>query len=209
MSIVQQREADALLEAIAPVISVFLGAAARSKGDFHAVEEAGASAIRDLRALVMTSGLRVSTQCAERDFICPTCHVALHVWERRDRKIETREGEAMHTAVRYRCSKCHQFHAPLEAANGLAHSQFTTMAQGLVSLTAAQFAYVRSTETLSERGIHVSPKEVDRMSRDVASWRRNEEKAVASATFGGGANGSDADATPPPTVPKLFDWSRR
>src|SRR6266567_3179205 len=100
MSIVQQREADALLAAIAPVISVFLGAAAGSKGDFHAVEKAGTSAIRDLRELVMTSGLRVSAQCAERNFICPTCNVALHVWEKRDRKIETREGEAQYTAVR-------------------------------------------------------------------------------------------------------------
>lgn len=208
MSTVRQREADALLDAIAPVVAIFLDAAARSVGDFHVVEEAGAAAILKLREQLMTSGLRVSSQCAERSFHCPACQAGLHVWEKRDRKIETCEGEATYTSVRYRCPKCAAFHAPLDAANGLSHSQFTTMAQGLIGTTAAQFAYAPSTAKLWERGVRVSAKEVDRTARDVAAWRRDEEKAVASATFGEAVSGADAVDQCVDAVPKLFDWSR-
>lgn len=205
MTTIQHEEVEALHRSFLPVLEEFLCAATRSRGDFHAVEVAGAAALLKVRNLVMTSGLRVSAQCAERDFRCPRCFAPLHVWERRERKIETCEGAAQHTAVRYRCPKCRSFFSPLEEANGLANSQFTTMAQGLIARTGAQEPYARTAATLAERGIHVSPKEVDRMTRDVAVWRREEEQAAVAATFDQSADPDvvwDKKAHPP-----LFDWS--
>jgi len=204
MATIQHEEAEALHRAFVPVIDEYLSAAARSRGDFHSVEVAGAAAILKMRELVMTSGLRVSAQCAERDFRCPQCCVPLRTWERRARKVETSEGAALHEAVRYRCPKCQAFYSPLEEANGLANSQFTTMAQGLIARTATQEPYARTAATLAERGIDVSPKEVDRMTRDVAVWRRDEEQAAVTATFDQTA---PREQTPEKVIPPLFDWS--
>ena len=75
MSNIQHRESDALLVALTPVIQEFVDAAAQSAGDFHTVECAGASAFRKLRVMLMTTGIKVSAQCAERNYHCPECAV--------------------------------------------------------------------------------------------------------------------------------------
>jgi hypothetical protein len=205
MSTVQHKHVDALLAALTPIVKEFVAAAARSQGDFHAVETAGAAAILKVRTQIMTAGLGVSAQCAERNFQCPTCAVLLHVWERRPRRVQTCEGEATHTSVRYRCPQCHAFYTPLEEANGLANSQFTTMAQGLVGSTAAQMPYTPTANALEQRAIHVSSKEVDRMARDVAGWRREEESSAVAAVFGQAGTCKPGQAH---KTPALFAWSR-
>lgn len=57
MTTVQQREAANLLGALGPVVDEFVQAAARSKGDFHCVEEAGSAMIQKVRTLIMSTGL--------------------------------------------------------------------------------------------------------------------------------------------------------
>ena len=204
MSTLLQRKTHNLLAELEPVLNEFIQAAAESKGDFHAVERAGDNVFRKARTLIMSAGLTVSSQCADHDFRCPDCAAPLHIWERRERTVQTCEGEAHYRAVRSRCPRCLTFHAPLEQANGLANSQFTTMAQALVGSYAAQMPYAPAAAALAERGMNISAKEVDRMARDVAAWRKGEQDAVVSAAFGQTDPERSDEAC---TLPPLFDWS--
>lgn len=185
MKTVPQEEIRVLHEAVAGILAAFTQAAGLSAGDFGQVEEAGRVAISALRTALMSAGLRLSAGGSRRTYRCPGCSSALHGWGLSARRVVTAEGEASYSPVRYRCTACGEDYYPLEEANGLSGSQFTTGAKAVIAEGAAEDPYAEVASTLTdERGVSVSPKEVDRTVREVASWRREEEAALVRAVFG-------------------------
>ncbi len=154
--------------------------------------------------------------CAPRGYACSECGGALTPWGRRLRRVVTAEGEASFRSVRYRCRGCGSEHAPLEESNGLSESQFTPAAKGRIAQEAVVVPFACAAERLRERGIAVSPKQVDRIVREVASWRSGEEQAVVEAAFAPAQevlaeadDGSPADRlAAAPSLHTLRGWSQ-
>ena len=194
-------------------------AAWQSAGDFAQVEEAVRVAILELRMVLTSAGLRLSAEKSRRVQHCPGCGLALRAWSLEPRRVVTAEGEATYSPIRYRCTRCGEDYYPLEEANGLCGSQYTTGAKAVIAETAAQRPYGHVSRSLGgERGLSVSPKEVDRTVREVAGWRREEEATLCGSAYGPEAallRASDADpladapalhgfAAWPGTVPALI-----
>ncbi len=185
MKPVLHEEVRLLHEECAMMIQAFVADARASAGDFAKVERAAHVAIRRLRTALMSTGLEVSAVQSRRTYHCPSCGEALHAWSLGRRRVVTAEGEATYTRMRCRCVVCAQDHYPLEEANGLAGSQFTTGAKMVIAEAAADQPYAHASATLEEsRGLCVSPKEVDRTVREVAGWRAQEERDLTGAVFG-------------------------
>jgi hypothetical protein len=165
------------------VLEKLLDASARSRGDIGQVEGALRTSLLSLRRLMLTEALRVSVACAERTYCCEVCGRGLSAHSARERVVVTAEGEATYRSVRYRCRRCGEDYYPLEAANGLSGSHFTTGAKGLIAQTSAALPYARTAAVLAERGIHVSAKEVDRTTAEVSGWREAEEQAAVRASM--------------------------
>ncbi len=170
-----------LQQQVGQVLATLLEASAGSRGDFAQVEGAVHAAILSLRPLLLSEGLRVSAACAQRTCRCARCGRGLSPHTARERVVVTAEGQATFRSVRYRCQRCGQDYYPLEAANGLSGSHFTTGAKGLIAQTSAEVPYARTAAWLSERGISVSAKEVDRTTEEVAGWREAEEHTAVQA----------------------------
>lgn len=185
MNNVPQSEVRSVRKQISLITDKFLGLAAESCGDFACVEEAARIAILSFREVLLTSGLRTSSKLSKQTYQCPNCSAALSGWIQKDRCVVTSEGEASYQPIRYRCANCCKDHYPLEEANGLHGSQFTTGAKAIISETAAEkpFAHV-SRSLCKERGISVSSKEVDRIVREVSGWRSTEEAWLTTSIYG-------------------------
>lgn len=205
MSTIQQKELALLLHVFEANASALLHTAVVSEGDFAKVEEAIGEFILRVRPAVVESTLRVCSASCSRDYACPECVTALYRWDSRERMVTTSEGEGRYESVRYRCSCCGKNYYPLEEANGLTGSHFTTGAKARIGREAADVAYSTASERLRERGLYVSPKEVDRITGEVSSWRQEEEKAAVASAFAETAC-SEAEAVPT-APPALFEWS--
>jgi hypothetical protein len=198
MKQIHQGTAGVLQEKAGAILASFAEASIASHGDFSQVEQAAHTAILKLRGVMLSAGLTFSSDESRQTYHCPTCKAALHGWVLEPRRVVTSEGEATYRPVRYRCGRCQQDHYPLEEANGLSGSQFTTGAQGLIGEAAAQTAFGHvSRWLLSERALPVSAKEVDRTARDVSEWRAQEEELLCQAVFGEEAARQRADGCDP------------
>jgi len=185
MQTIHREACSVLQQQAAEILGGFSQAAVASCGDFGMVEEAAHAALLKLRFVVMSAGLALSSQSSRRTYQCPACGKALHGWGLAERRVVTAEGEATYRPVRCRCLGCAQDYYPLEEANGLSGSQFTTGAKALIGKAGAQSPYAHVSEwLLEERGLPVSAKEVDRTVREVSSWRRQEEDRLRGALFG-------------------------
>lgn len=212
MSTVQQKELTLLLAVVTKYADTLLMAASASGGDFARVEEAVGDFILRLRPALVESGLRVCSASCSRDYSCPECVCPLYRWDSRERMVTTSEGEGRYESVRYRCSRCGKSYYPLEEGNGLTGSHFTTGAKARIGREAADMPYSSASERLKERGLYVSPKEVDRITGEVSSWRQEEERAAVASTFPEvigleGETPSPLSGSDPHIPPALFDWS--
>lgn len=186
---VRQQEHTLLCACFENLCRTFLATIAATPGDFGVVETSTADLLVHLRTALVEGGLRLSCVCAPHDYVCPTCGQALRSWGSRRRRVVTREGEAGLCSVRYRCVDCGDDFFPLEEANGLSGSAFTTPAKGYLAEQACQAPYVPVSEAAAARAIGVSAKQVDRLAQEVSAWREAEEQAVVAATYpavGGG-----------------------
>lgn len=204
-----QDQRQLLLDNAQRILSEFADAAVGSEGDISKVEEAFKAALLDLRKCGMSAGVGLAAEAYRRTRFCPDCGEALHSWQRPDRTIVTSEGEATYTPLRCRCTACSRDYYPLEEANGLSEGAFTTGAMELVAATAADFPYTPASEwVLRERGVPVSPKQVDRIVREVARWRELEEEQLSEAVFGTKAAELRAvDKEPLDQAPSLYEAS--
>jgi predicted RNA-binding Zn-ribbon protein involved in translation (DUF1610 family) len=203
---VRQSEVDHLLEALRPTMAGFLAAARHSAGDFAKVEEAGATAVLAMRPILMSAGLERSVSEVEQKYVCPSCGGKLSRQSERERTVVTAVGEATYASVRWRCERCHQDHYPLEEANGLHGSQYTTKAQGVIAALSAEMPYAQVSRVLGEQGLPVSAKEADRTAQEVSQWRKAEEDAAIAQAFADAASWALERACAPPAPPALEDW---
>jgi hypothetical protein len=185
MTLVPHEQVQVLRDAVGQIVDSFVLSASRSAGDFAEVEEAARTAICELRRVLMSAGLQLSAAHSRQTYTCPTCAEALYGWSLSARRVVTAEGEASYSPIRYRCKRCEVDYYPLEEANGLSGSQFTTGAKAVVAEVAADRPYAHVAAALTqERGLTISAKEVDRTLREVAGWRAQEESGLASVVFG-------------------------
>ncbi len=185
MNCVPQEELRLLHAGIEEIVVGFTRLASESAGDFACVEEAARVAILQLREALMSAGLRLSASRSQRTHHCPSCGGVLCAWSLSERRVVTAEGEATYFPLRYRCKACAQDFYPLEEANGLHGSSYTTGAKAVIAETGAEQPFAHVSYTLSlERGLTVSPKEVDRTVREVAGWRAEEEAELAASAYG-------------------------
>jgi hypothetical protein len=185
MQIVPHEPAQVLRNAVEHILDVFTQAASRSSGDFAQVEEAAHIAIGALRKALMSAGLQMSATRSRQTYACPHCGETLHAWSLGLRQVVTAEGEASYSPFRYRCTRCDADYYPLEEANGLSGSQFTTGAKAVVAEVAAERPYAHAAAAVTQgRGLTISAREVDRTVREVAAWRAEEEQKLAGATTG-------------------------
>lgn len=176
--------AKVLLRHIGSIVGDFVQTSEGAAADFGIVEQATALAIDRIRRLLVTAGLTAAVE-ETSTFYCPDCSRPLSAWKLGSRTIATAQGDGSYPAVRYRCNVCAEDHYPVEEANGLEGDQFTTGAKAVIADTAADVPYAHVSAKLDQsRAISVSPKEVDRTAREVASWRAEEEKALVDAVFG-------------------------
>lgn len=202
---IHQQEHTLLCACFENLTDTFLATIAATPGDFGVVETATADLLVRLRRALVEGGLRLSCVCAPHDYVCPACGQALWSWGSRSRRVVTREGEAALRSVRYRCVDCQSDFFPLEEANGLSGSAFTTPAKGYLAEQACQDPYASVSQAAAERAIGVSAKQVDRLAQEVSAWREAEEQAVVAATYpdvsGGQAKGEGEE------VARLHDFS--
>lgn len=214
MKVIHRETVSLLHQQASEILESFAEAAVQSSGDFGKVEEAAHVAFIELRNVLMSAGLTLSSEESHRTHHCPCCNEALHGWALPVRRVVTSEGEAAYRPFRYRCLACGDDHYPLEEANGLSGSQFTTGAKGLISEAAAQTPFGHVTRwLLAERGIPVSAKEVDRTAREVACWRAQEEERLKAAVFGEEAAHLRAEGEDPlnvvPALHKFSEWTEK
>ena len=171
MDTVPHPEVRLLRKSAKQIMDAYAEAAWQSAGDFAQVEEAVRLAILELRGVLTSAGLRLSAEKSRRAQHCPGCGLLLRAWSLEPRRVVTAEGEATYSPIRYRCTRCGEDYYPLEEANGLSGSQYTTGAKAVIAETAAQRPYGHVSRSLGgERGLSVSPKEVDRTVREVGLW---------------------------------------
>ena len=209
MKTVPQCQLEFLHASIGSVIDTFAEASLVSAGDFALVEEAARIAILHMREVLMSSGLELSASRSKCTYHCPTCSAVLRAWSLEPRRVVTSEGEATYRPIRYRCLTCSKDHYPLEEANGLSRSQYTTGAKAVIAEVGAEKPYAHVSSALSkERGLSVSPKEVDRTMREVAGWRAQEEAQLGGAVYGpNAALLRAADADPLASAPALHGFA--
>ena len=209
MNTIPQDQREFLHASIGAIADTFALAAVVSAGDFACVEEAARVAILDMRDVLMSSGLELSSSQSSRTHHCPACSAILRAWSLEPRRIVTSEGEASYRPVRYRCLSCAEDYYPLEEANGLSRSQYTTGAKAVIAEVAAEKPYAHVSGELSvQRGLSVSSKEVDRTVREVAAWRAEEEGQLVGAVYGpNAALQRAADADPLAAAPALHGFA--
>lgn len=195
-----QRHASAVAQ-FNVLMAELLQAAEKHDGDLFAVENDARMLFLKLRPVVMSAC--VSTACvAEHSTRCPHCANEQLVRSHRIRRIVTSEGEATYASSRYRCERCAQDYYPFEELNALVGRQFTIGARAAIAEEAAFVPYSRACAKLAERGIDVSPKEVDRTAQEVGGWRREHELSVQEAAT------SRAHLEDDEPVPMLHSWAR-
>jgi hypothetical protein len=204
--LVRQAEVDHLLEQMRPVVGRFLEVAQRSAGDFGQVEEAGLAAIAAMRPVLMSAGVGRSAAQAPQQYVCPSCQGKLARQSERERTVVTAVGEARYGSVRWRCARCQEDHYPLEEANGLHGSQYTTKAKGVIAASSAEQPYAQASHALAEVGLPVSAKEADRTAQEVAQWRKAQEEAAIAWAFAQAASWALEEACGGPAPPALHDW---
>ncbi len=209
MNTVLHPEVRLLHKSAKQIMDTYAEAAWQSAGDFAQVEEAVRLAILELRMVLTSAGLRLSAEKSRRAQHCPGCGLLLRAWSLEPRRVVTAEGEATYSPIRYRCTRCEEDYYPLEEANGLSGSQYTTGAKAVIAETAAQRPYGHVSRSLGgERGLSVSPKEVDRTVREVAGWRREEEATLCGSAYGPeAALLRAADADPLAGAPALHGFA--
>ena len=179
---IRQDMTAALLRCLKPVLGKCLEAAATSQGDFAVVEKAVGAAMSAVRRAVVSTALGECAAAYSVEWNCPDCGARLTRHGDRWRAVVTAEGEGRYRSTRYRCTRCSRDRYPLETANGLVSGQYTTMAKGVIATAGAEMPYEAAASAVAVRGIPVSPKQVDRICRDVARWRQQEEeRAIARA----------------------------
>jgi hypothetical protein len=213
MNKVQHPDAVILHRQARQLIDEFALASVESAGDFAQVEESAQTIIQKLRSVLMTGGLRLSAAHSSAAYQCPCCGDLLRGWASGERRVATAEGEGSYSVTRYRCLRCQEDYYPLEEANGLSGSQFTTGAKAAIADEASERAFgPASLKLMQTRGLFVSAKEVDRTVREVAGWRKEEEEQLTDALFGEGASAArlaDPDQDPLSEAPSLHafaDW---
>lgn len=150
-------------------------------GEIWGVEEAVDEAMMLVRRELVSLAVTVWSS-TRRAFRCRRCEAVLYHHGDRKRTIVTGEGVATYNSHRYRCPSCGETSSPLDEANDLSGSRYTLRARALIAESAADFAFGHVPTRLKERGIEVSPKEVDRVAREVSEMRREEEDAAVAAT---------------------------
>lgn len=172
---VREAEFGLLCSQLSELAEGFVSDAQSSAGDFAKVEAAGAALIAKLRPLVMGCGVRVSAAASTTAYRCPDCGRWLDRWGYKDRSVMTSQGAARYRSVRYRCRSCARNHYPLEDRNGLVGQRFTLGARGAIAALSAETAFATTAHLAAVMGIDVSPSEVDRVAREVSTWREEEE----------------------------------
>lgn len=198
---VRYSDVDHLLEVLRPTLERFLASSKQSAGDFAKVEAAGAPALSAMRQAMMSAGLTQSAEATPQQYACPTCNKRLSRQSVRDRTVVTALGEATYTGVRWRCGECHQDYYPLEEANGLHASQYTTKAQGLIGTLSSEVPYAQASRLLALLGVPVSPKQTDRTAQDVSRWCKAEEVGAIARTF------AQSETLRVEQPPARYDWS--
>lgn len=206
---INHKSDDVLLEGVERILSAYREACRNSCGDFAQVEAAANRAIKAIRPLLMSAGLSDSAAASPTTYACPSCGHALVRHSRRERRVVTSEGEATFVSTRWRCRPCGRDFYPLEAANGLQGSHYTTTAKGLIAGLASEVAFSRVAAMLSDRGVSVSAKEVDRTVKEVSEWRHAEELAGVRSVLPSKrkANGTWYRVPPSREAVPLHDWS--
>jgi hypothetical protein len=205
MTTLQRRELAFLQDRFTTLAMLMLASAAESQGNFWQAEEAVGAIILALRSPLVESALRTSVDSSDRGYVCPDCGVGLRRWDRQDREVVTGHGAGMFTSSRYRCPSCRNDYRPVEEANGLVGNRFTMGAKLRIGQRAAEVPYAVTSSSLSEWGLEVSAKEVDRTVAEVSSWRQSEEREALEAAFP--EDGSIVEEQRgAASGPKLFDW---
>jgi hypothetical protein len=171
------RHANAMAE-LSDRLKRLLEAAEACEGDLLVAEEAMRVFLLETRRVVAPSMVMTVAAPLDVHVACPKCGSDRVCRSRRTRHIVTSEGEAVYTSVRHRCEACHADHYPFEERNDLIGNQFTLGARVVIGQRASHVAYARASAELEERGITVSPKEVDRVTQEVAQWRRDDVAAT-------------------------------
>jgi len=208
MASIGDTDRDVLLREVEGIVSGVLAAAEGSCGDLSVVEGSVRDAVKALRSVLTQAGLSASVSSAPSAYVC-RCGRRLVRQSWRHRRVVTSEGEGEMISTRWRCRRCRCSYYPVETLNGLRGSQFTTGAKGLIAGLGAELPYARVSALLSERGVNVSPKEVDRTVGEVSDWRASEEVQavrVALPHRGQARHGSRSRASRPTPAP-LHDWS--
>jgi len=206
MTAVQQQELVFLQDRFTSLAMLMLSAASESRGNFWDAEAAVGAMILALRAPLAESALRTSVASADRAYVCPDCGAGLRRWDRQKREVVTAHGTCMLESWRYRCPECRTDHRPIEEANALVGNRFTLGAKLRIASRAAEVPYATTASSLSESGIQVSAKEVDRTVSEVSCWRQAEEEAAVEAAFSPVEDEGDGGAAR--SGPMLFDWRR-
>jgi hypothetical protein len=213
MNEIQRQQLVVLLQRFEELAGIFIESSSQSAGDVLRVEAEVSRLLLLLRSDLVTSGLQLCVQSFGRLFCCPGCASALRRWGERARRVTTSEGEGNLASARYRCVECRKDYYPFEEANGLSDGHFTTGAKARIAGEAACAAFAEASTRLGLWGVLVSPKEVDRIVREVAGWRQEEEVAAVAGVYPAMAYGTDNDTdTDTDTAvgqapPLLHDWS--
>ena len=183
------------------LMAELLQATEKRECDLFAVENDAHTLFLKLRSVVMSAC--VSTACVAKPSVrCPDCANEHLLRSQRIRRIVTSEGEATYASSRYRCDRCARDYYPFEELNALVGRQFTIGARAAIAEEAAFVPYTRACAKLADRGIAVSPKEVDRTAQEVGGWRREHEQSVQEALT------SRAHLEDDEPVPMLHSWAR-
>jgi hypothetical protein len=181
MPTVRDHALEVLVDRCRVVFDLFINACACSRGDLVRAEEAMASALMSVRSELVTSGMELCVRSADRCFWCPECGEALTHWGTDRRSVVTSVGEGTFPSERYRCRSCRTSYYPWQVAHGLDEKQqFTLSARQLIAQEAACGPYDETSDRLRRMGISISPSEVDRIAREVATWRKQEQEVVRS-----------------------------
>lgn len=195
----------ALLAEAEAILSDAFDAAAKTLGDVGAVEQVAEACITRLRPQVVTAALAACVESAPRAYRCSQCGGWLDGWQNKVRRVVTAAGVGEMQSKRYRCRTCGTNHYPLEEANGLRGTSYTLGARHRIAALAALVPYGHVPDSAGWFGIEVSGSEVDRITHEVSSWRREEEAAALSAVMSGTPNDGPAlfEAPLPEDAPVL------
>jgi len=188
MATILSREQELLCKQFQPIISRLLQKSLASAGDLALTECALECAVKEIRPLLVSSAVRTCVSSADRQFVCPDCSRELTHWGSTARTIVTSSGEGVFESERYRCRSCKSSHYPWQASQGLdGRNQLTLGARALIAEEAACAPFDLAAQRLNRMGLAVSASEVDRVAREVGTWRKQEQEVVRSVQTQGGS----------------------